>query len=246
MPWKNAAEFVRIRPCWTTSYPRIDACESWAEMRQKVPIEMGTLRKIDSRVARSKASCTESKYKHDEMRLPARVTALESVLSTLATKEDWAREVGALRSEMHQGFGNLRSEMHQEHGNVRKEMHQEFGNVRKEMHQEFGNVRNEMHEEFGNVRNEMHQEFGKMRNEIHQEFGKVRIEVAHEIVDVRRDMATEFVGVRKEIGAVRADLQGLGAQMHGEMHRLTWRLIGTIVTVGTALVAATHFLSGTR
>ena len=85
-----------------------------------------------------------------------------------------------------------------------------------------------------------------MRDEMHQEFGKVRIEVAREIVDVRRDMATEFVSVRKEIGAVRADLLGLGTQMHREMHRLTWRLIGTIVTVGTALVAATYFLSGMR
>ena len=60
----------------------------------------------------------------------------------------------------------------------------------------------------------MHQEIGGLRTEMHQELGKLR-----------------------------TDFHVLGVGLHREMHMLTWRLIGTIVTVGTALVAATHFLS---
>lgn len=148
----------------------VDAGNSLAGTRQKVLTKMGTLRKLDPRTTRSKVSGPDGKHKHDELGLNDRVTKIEAVLPTLATKEDLAREVGTVRSEMHQGFGELRGEMH-------------------------------------------------------REFGEVRREFASEIADVRRDV------------------HAMGANLHLEMHRQTWRLIGTIVTVSTALVAATHFLS---
>ncbi|VVE34971.1 hypothetical protein PCA20602_03858 [Pandoraea capi] len=117
-------------------------------MRQKVVMKMGTLRKIDSRFTRLKVSHTDTKSRHDEMRLQARIASVEAILPTLATKEDLAKEIGTLRAEMHQEVGGLRSEMHKEFATV-----------------------------------------------------------------------------------------------HRELHALTWRLIGTMVTLGTALVAATHFVS---
>lgn len=199
---ENALVFAQNLPGCTSFFQRIDTRESLVEMRQKGRIKMGTLRKIDSRMSRSKASCTETKARHEETKWRERVTSLEAVLPTLATKEDLARDVGSLRSEVHAGFGNLRSEMHQS--------------------------------------------IATLRGEMHQEFGKVRNEMAREIADVRRDMSTEFVSVRREIGAVHHDLHLLGTNLHREMHMLTWRLIGTIVTVSTALVAATHFLSNMR
>ncbi|VVE78123.1 hypothetical protein [Pandoraea sputorum] len=127
----------------------------------------------------------------------------------------------ATKEDLAREFGTVRAETHLDVGGLRSEMHQEFGKVRQEMHQEFGNVR----QEFGKVRQEMHQGFGELRREMHQEFGKVRSEIAG------------------EIASVRSDMHALGAGLHRELHALTWRLIGTIVTVGTALVAATHFLS---
>ncbi|AKK23942.1 hypothetical protein [Pandoraea oxalativorans] len=79
--------------------------------------------------------------------------------------------------------------------------------------------------EIGTVRAEIHREAGGLRIEMHQKFGKVRSEIAG------------------EIASVRSDVHALGIGLHRELHALTWRLVGTIVTVGTALVAATHFLS---
>lgn len=108
---------------------------------------------------------------------------------------------------------------------TKEDLAREFGTVRAETHREVGGLRSEMHQEFGKVRQEMHQGFGELRREMHQEFGKVRSEIAG------------------EIASVRSDMHALGAGLHRELHALTWRLIGTIVTVGTALVAATHFLS---
>jgi len=115
------------------------------------------------------------------MRLHERVTKIEAVLPTLATKEDLAREVGGLRSEMHL---------------------------------EFGKVRQEMHLEFGKVRQEMGAEFSKMRKEV----------------------GAEFACVRKEMSELRVDV-------HRAIEVQTWRVIGTLITVCTALVAATYFIT---
>ncbi|MFK0378874.1 hypothetical protein [Pandoraea sp. NPDC090278] len=108
---------------------------------------------------------------------------------------------------------------------TKEDLAREIGTVRAEMHREVGGLRSEMHREFGKVRQEMHQEFGKVRQEMHQEFGKVRQEMNQGFEEVRQGM------------------HALGTALHRELQALTWRLIGTIVTVGTALVAATHFLS---
>ncbi len=63
-------------------------------------------------------------------------TRLDTVLPTLATREQLAQEIGALRSEMKQGFGDLRSEMKQEIGGLRAEM----GSLRAEIHQTVGSA----------------------------------------------------------------------------------------------------------
>jgi len=86
--------------------------------------------------------------------------------------------------------------------------------TKEDLAREIGTVRAEMHREVGGLRSEMHREFGKVRQEMNQGFGEVRQE-----------------------------MHALGTALHRELQALTWRLIGTIVTVGTALVAATHFLS---
>ncbi|AKM31470.1 hypothetical protein AB870_17110 [Pandoraea faecigallinarum] len=72
---------------------------------------MGTLRKVDSRITRFKVH-VEGKHKHDDMRLHERMTAAEAVLPALATKEDLAKEIGAVRAEMHQGFTAVHKELH--------------------------------------------------------------------------------------------------------------------------------------
>ncbi|VVE43270.1 hypothetical protein PAQ31011_04285 [Pandoraea aquatica] len=127
----------------------------------------------------------------------------------------------ATKEDLAREIGTVRAEIHREVGGLRSEMHQEFGKVRQEMHRGLGELRQEMHRGLGELRQEMHQGFG----EIHREFGKVRSEIAG------------------EIASVRSDMHALGTGLHRELQALTWRLIGTIVTVGTALVAATHFLS---
>lgn len=45
------------------------------------------------------------------MDISDRVTKIETVLPTLATKEDLVREVGGLRTEMHKEIGGLHKEM---------------------------------------------------------------------------------------------------------------------------------------
>lgn len=100
------------------------------------------------------------------MRLHERVTKIEAVLPTLATKEDLAREVGGLRSEMH------------------------------------------------------------------LEFGKVR-----------QEMGAEFASVRKEMSELRVDVSELRVDVHRAIEVQTWRVIGTLITVCTALVAATYFIT---
>ncbi|VVE51499.1 hypothetical protein PPN31114_04722 [Pandoraea pneumonica] len=111
------------------------------------------------------------------MRLHERVTKIEAVLPTLATKEDLAREVGGLRSEMHL--------------------------------------------EFGKVRQEMGAEFSKMRKEV----------------------SAEFASVRKEMSELRVDVSELRVDVHRAIEVQTWRVIGTLITVCTALVAATYFIT---
>lgn len=74
-------------------------------------------------------------------------TRLDTVLPTLATREQLAQEVGTLRSEMKQGLGDLRSEMKQEIGNLRSEMKHEIGGLRAEM----GSLRAEIHQTVGSA-----------------------------------------------------------------------------------------------
>ena len=46
------------------------------------------------------------------------------------------RQIGDLRTEMHQEIGGLRTEMHQEIGGLRTEMRRDIGGLRTEMHGE--------------------------------------------------------------------------------------------------------------
>ncbi|VVD85291.1 hypothetical protein PIN31009_01335 [Pandoraea iniqua] len=129
------------------------------------------------------------------MRLHERVTKIEAVLPTLATKEDLAREVGTLRSEMHQGFAKVNLE------------------------------------------------FGKVRQEISGEFAKVRQEIGGEVSTLRGEIGSVKEEVRELRQTVFSEINGLRIEMHQSMGALMWRLIGTLITVCTALVAATHFIS---
>ncbi|WP_176399019.1 coiled-coil domain-containing protein [Pandoraea sp. PE-S2T-3] len=151
------------------------------------------------------------------MRLHERVTKIEAVLPTLATKEDLAREVGTLRSEMHQGFAKVNLE--------------------------FGKVRQEMSGEFAKVRQEMSGEFAKVRQEISGEFAKVRQEIGGEVSTLRGEIGSVKEEVRELRQTVFSEINGLRIEMHQSMGALMWRLIGTLITVCTALVAATHFIS---
>ena len=45
-----------------------------------------------------------------DMDISERVTKIETLLPTLATKEDLAREIGGLRAEMHKEFGSVNKE----------------------------------------------------------------------------------------------------------------------------------------
>ncbi|VVD89533.1 hypothetical protein PIN31115_01521 [Pandoraea iniqua] len=162
------------------------------------------------------------------MRLHERVTKIEAVLPTLATKEDLAREVGTLRSEMHQGFAKVNLE---------------FGRVRQEMSGEFAKVRQEMSGEFAKVRQEMSGEFAKVRQEISGEFAKVRQEIGGEVSTLRGEIGCVKEEVRELRQTVFSEINGLRIEMHQSMGALMWRLIGTLITVCTALVAATHFIS---
>ncbi|ALS58567.1 hypothetical protein AT302_01000 [Pandoraea norimbergensis] len=253
-------------------------------MRRKVQVEMGTLRKLVPRQARAGIGDADSHDRNDSMRLHERVTKIEAVLPTLATKEDLAREVGTLRSEMHQGFAKVNLEF----GKVRQEMSGEFGKVRQEMSGEFAKVRQEMGDGFDKVRQEMSSEFAKVRREIGGEVSTLRGEIGgvkqevtsvkqevtsvkqevtsvkqevtsvkQEVASVKQEVASvkqEVASVKQEVASVRhevrelrqtvfSEINGLRVEMHQSMGALMWRLIGTLITVCTALVAATHFIS---
>ncbi|AJP56675.1 hypothetical protein UC34_06085 [Pandoraea vervacti] len=67
-----------------------------------------------------------------------------------------------------------------------------------------------------------------------------KVEAILPTLATREDLAREIVAVRVEMH------QGFAAvhrELHKELHALTWRLIGTMVSVGAALVAATHFVA---
>jgi len=82
---------------------------------------------------------------------------MDTVLPTLATREQLAQEVGALRSEMKHEIGALRSEMKQEIGDLRSEVKQEIGALRSELKHEVGTLRAEIKDSIGGLRAEMHQ-----------------------------------------------------------------------------------------
>ena len=84
-------------------------------------------------------------------------TRMDTVLPTLATREQLAQEVGALRSEMKHEIGALRSEMKQEIGDLRSEVKQEIGALRSELKHEVGTLRAEIKDSIGGLRAEMHQ-----------------------------------------------------------------------------------------
>ena len=84
-------------------------------------------------------------------------TRMDTVLPTLATREQLAQEVGALRSEMKHEIGALRSEMKQEIGDLRSEVKQEIGALRGELKHEVGALRAEIKDSIGGLRAEMHQ-----------------------------------------------------------------------------------------
>lgn len=73
-------------------------------------------------------------------------TRMDTVLPTLATREQLAQEVGALRSEMKHEIGALRSEMKQEIGALRSELKHEVGTLRAEIKDSIGGLRAEMHQ----------------------------------------------------------------------------------------------------
>ncbi|PIM54966.1 hypothetical protein CS062_01865 [Roseateles chitinivorans] len=104
-------------------------------------------------------------------------TRMDTVLPTLATREQLAQEVGALRSEMKHEIGALRSEMKEELGELRSEMKQEIGDLRSEMKQEIGDLRSEMKHELGGLRSELKQEVGGLRAEIKDSIGGLRAEM---------------------------------------------------------------------
>ncbi|WP_139133050.1 hypothetical protein [Pandoraea sp. ISTKB] len=61
--------------------------------------------------------------------------------------------------------------------------------------------------------------------------------------DLAKEIGTLRAEVHQEVGGLRSEMHKEFATVHRELHALTWRLIGTMVTLGTALVAATHFVS---
>lgn len=119
---------------------------------------------------------------------------------------------------------------------TKEDLAREVGGLRSDMHLEFGKVRQEMSAEFSNVRQEMGTEFSKVRQEMGAEFGKVRQEMGAEFGKFRREMGAEFASVRKEVNQLRVDV-------HRAFEVQTWRVIGTLITVSTALVAATYFIA---
>jgi hypothetical protein len=91
----------------------------------------------------------------DHEAMNERITALEEdmaavksdlavIRSNYVTKEDLAREIGALRADMNSQNGSLRAEMHREIGALRAEMHDEIGLLRADMYREIGALRSDM------------------------------------------------------------------------------------------------------
>ena len=66
-----------------------------------------------------------------------------------------------------------------------------------------------------------------------------RIEVKLEHCATREDVAL----MRSEVALIRTEVALQGAKMQEAMGVLTWRIIGLVTGVSTALVAATYFLA---
>ena len=74
----------------------------------------------------------------------------------------------------------------------------------------------------------------------------VRIEVKLEHCATREDFAltrSDLASVRTELAAVRTEVALQGTRMQEAMAVLTWRIIGLMTGVSTALVATTFFLA---
>ncbi|WP_147284539.1 hypothetical protein [Pandoraea pulmonicola] len=188
-------------------------------------MKMGTLRKIDSRMSRAKGHQSEARARPEEGSLHERLSGIEAVMPMLATREDLARVEGTLRTEIHQECAKVRTEMHHEFTKVRTEMHEGFSELRTEIHESFSELRTEIHESSSELRTEIHESSSELRTEMHQEFTKVRTEM------------------HSGFGELRAEMHRGFSELRSGMDALTWRFIGVVVTVSTALVAATHFLT---
>lgn len=138
-------------------------------------------------------------------------TRMDTVLPTLATREQLAQEVGALRSEMKHEIGALRSEMKQEIGDLRSEVKQEIGALRGELKHEVGALRGEIKDSIGELRAEI----GGLRAEMHQTvasaikwglgIGLSAITAAAAFVTVMSPHFSSFSRGREAVAAVAAE-----------------------------------------
>lgn len=138
-------------------------------------------------------------------------TRMDTVLPTLATREQLAQEVGALRSEMKHEIGALRSEMKQEIGDLRSEVKQEIGALRSELKHEVGTLRAEIKDSIGELRAEI----GGLRAEMHQTvasaikwglgIGLSAITAAAAFVTVMSPQFSSFSRGREAVAAVAAE-----------------------------------------
>ncbi|SFR78073.1 Protein of unknown function [Mitsuaria sp. PDC51] len=138
-------------------------------------------------------------------------TRMDTVLPTLATREQLAQEVGALRSEMKHEIGALRSEMKQEIGDLRSEVKQEIGALRGELKHEVGALRAEIKDSIGELRAEI----GGLRAEMHQTvasaikwglgIGLSAITAAAAFVTVMSPHFSSFSRGREAVAAVAAE-----------------------------------------
>lgn len=138
-------------------------------------------------------------------------TRMDTVLPTLATREQLAQEVGALRSEMKHEIGALRSEMKQEIGDLRSEVKQEIGALRSELKHEVGTLRAEIKDSIGELRAEI----GGLRAEMHQTvasaikwglgIGLSAITAAAAFVTVMSPHFSSFSRGREAVAAVAAE-----------------------------------------
>ena len=65
------------------------------------------------------------------------------------------KQVGDLRTEVHEEIGGLRTEMHKEIGGLRTEMQKEIGGLRTGMQKEIGGLRTGMQKEIGELSDRM-------------------------------------------------------------------------------------------